>query len=104
MTTMRRRLFWPLVAVASICLFLGGASFAAALFSTPLPRAFADYAPTGTGKLGVSEPEIHYYYAGTEVFGRPISLSWSSDKGFLIATILFGAVSAATYGFASRVR
>ncbi len=101
---MRRRLFWPLVAVASLCLVLGGASFAAALFSAPLPRAFADYAPTKTDRLGVSEPEIHYYYAGAEVFGRPISLSWSSDKGFLIATILFGAIGIATYGVASRVR
>jgi hypothetical protein len=104
---MRRRLFWPLMAVASVSLFLGGASFAAALFSTPLPTAFADYAPqasTETGKLGVSEPEIHYYYTSTEAFGRPISPSWSSDNGFLIATILFGAVSVATYGLASRVR
>ena len=101
---MRRPLFWPLIAVASLCLALGGASFAAALFSTPLPRAFANYAPTVTGKLGVSEPEIHYYYAGTEAFGRPISLSWSSDKGFLITTILFGAIGVATFGLASRGR
>jgi hypothetical protein len=103
----RRRLFWPLIAVGSLCLLLGGASLAAALFSTPLPRAFADYAPqapTDSGKLGVSEPEIHYYYTGTEAFGRPISLSWSSDKGFLIAAILFGTAGVATHGFASRVR
>jgi hypothetical protein len=101
---MRRRLFWPLIAIASLCLALGGASFAAALFSTPLPRAFANYAPTVTNKVGVSVQEIHYYYTGTEAFGRPISLSWSSDKGFLIAAILFGALSVATYSFASRVR
>ncbi len=103
---MRRRLFWPLVAVASLSLALGGASFAAALFSDPLPRGFADYAPqapTETDKLGVSEPEIRYS-TSTEAFSRTISLSWSSDKGFLIATILFGAVSGATYGLAVRVR
>jgi hypothetical protein len=101
---MRRRFFWPLIAVASLCLALGGASFAAALFSTTRPRAFANYAPTVTNKLGVSEPEIHYYYTDTEVFGRPVSLSSSSDKGLLIATILFGTFSVATYSFASRVR
>jgi hypothetical protein len=103
---MRRRLFWPLVAVASLCLMLGGASFAAAVFSDPVPRGFADYAPqasTGADKLGVSEPEIGYS-TSTEAFDRVISLSWSSDKGFLIATILLGAVSVATYSFASRVR
>jgi hypothetical protein len=102
---MRRRLFWPLVAVASLCLALGGASFAAALFSDPIPKGLAFYAPaaTGTEKLGVSEPEIRYS-TSTEAFGRVISLSWSSDKGFLIATILFSAVSVATYGFALRVR
>jgi hypothetical protein len=103
---MRRRLFWPLVAVASLCLALGGAAFAAALFSDPIPRVFANYAPrtsTDMDKLGVSEPEIRYARS-TEAFGRAISLSWSSDKGFLIATILFGAVGVATYSFASRVR
>jgi hypothetical protein len=103
---MRRRLFWPLIAVASLCLVLGGASFAAALFSDPVPRRVADYAPqasTGTDKLGVSEPEIRYS-TSTEAFDRVISLSWSSDKGFLIATILFGVIGVATYGLASRVR
>jgi hypothetical protein len=103
---MYRRLFWPLVGVASLCLLLGGASFAAALFSDPIPRRFAIYAPkapTGTDKLGVSEPEIRYS-TDTEAFGRAISLSWSSDKGFLIAAILFGAIGVATYGLASRVR
>jgi hypothetical protein len=103
----RAHLFWPLVAVASLCLVLAGVSFGAALFSDPLPRGFANYvpqAPTSTDQLSVSEPEIDYYYTSTEAFGRPISLSWSSDKGFLIATILFGAVGVATYGFASRAR
>jgi hypothetical protein len=77
-----------------------------ALFSDPTPREFATYAPqapTSTDKLGVSEPELRYY-TSTEAFGRTISLSWSSDRGFLIATILFGASSVAMYGFASRIR
>jgi hypothetical protein len=103
----RRRIFWPLIAVASLCLVLAGASFAGALFSGPLPqlpRRFATYAPGDTGKLGVSEPEVNYYYAGTTAFGRAISLNWSSDRGFLIATILFGVVGVAIYGLASRVR
>src|SRR5438552_2272722 len=100
--TVRRRLFWPLVALASLCLVLGGASFAAALFSdpvSPLPRGFATYAPpgpAGTEKLGVSEPEIRYS-TSTEALGRTISLSWSSDEGLLIATIVFGVVGVATY-------
>ncbi len=103
----RHHVFWPLIALASLCLVLAGASFAGALFSGPLPqlpRRFATYAPGGTDKLGVSEPEISYYYTGTTAFGRAISLSWSSDRGFLIATILFGAVGVAIYGLASRVR
>ena len=96
-----------MIALASLCLVLAGASFAGALFSGPLPqlpRRFATYAPGDTDKLGVSEPEISYYYTGTTAFGRAISLNWSSDRGFLIATILFGAVGVAIYGLASRVR
>jgi hypothetical protein len=105
--TMRRRAFWPLIALASLCLVLAGASLAAALFSVPLPqlpRTFATYALTDTGKLGVSEPEINYYYTETTAFGRPVSLNWSSDRGFLIATILLGSVGVALYGVASCVR
>jgi hypothetical protein len=104
---MRRRVFWPLIALASLCLVLAGAAFAGALFSAPLPQVpqrIATYAPTGTDKLGVSEPEISYYYTGWTAFGRPISLNWSSDRGFLIAAILFGAVGLGAYGFAARVR
>jgi len=104
----RHRVFWPLIALASLCLVLAGASFAAALFSDPvpqLPRRIATYAPRDTGKLGVSEPEIRSYYStSTEAFGRATSLSWFSDRGFLIATILFGTVGLAMYGLAARVR
>jgi hypothetical protein len=101
----RHRIFWPLIAVASLFFVLAGASFAAALFSDPvpqLPRRVADYA-NRTDRLGVSEPEIRFD-TGTEAFGRETSLAWSSDRGFLLATILFGAVGLATYGFAARTR
>jgi hypothetical protein len=86
-------------------LVLAGASFAGALFSEPLPPLpfrISTYAPTGTGKLGVSEPEIGYYQTGWTVFGRPISLTWSSDRGFLIAGITFGAVGLALLGVTAR--
>jgi len=89
-----------------VCLVFAGASFAAALFSDPvpqLPRGFATYVPTNTGKLGVSEPEIRYS-SDVEVFGRATSLSWSSDHGFLIAAAVFVAVGLATYGVATRAR
>jgi hypothetical protein len=102
----RRRLFWPLVAVGSVCLVLAGASFAAALFSDPvprLPRGFATYAPTNAGKLGVSEPEIRYS-SSVDVLGRTTSLSWSSDRGFLIAAVVFAAVGLGTYGLGVRAR
>jgi hypothetical protein len=91
--------------LASLFLVLAGASFAAALFSEPvpqLPRRVADYAPN-TDSLGVSEPEIRFE-TGTEAFGRTTSLSWSSDRGFLIATILFALVGVALYGVAARAR
>jgi hypothetical protein len=103
--TVRHRVFWPLIAMASLCLVLAGASFAAALFSDPvpqLPRRVSDYAST-TDKLGVSEPESQFD-TGTEAFGRETSLSWSADRSFLIATILFGAVGLAVYRLAAGVR
>lgn len=93
---MRRRLFWPLVALGSLFLVLAGGTFAAALFSVPLPPLPLHAADYGAG--------VSYYWKTTEVFGRPVSLSWASDKGFLIATILLGAVGLTTFGFAARVR
>jgi hypothetical protein len=101
----RHRIFWPLIAVAAVCFVLAGASFAAALFSDPvpqLPRRVSDYA-NSTDKLGVSEPEIRFD-TGTEAFGRETSLSWSSDRSFLIAAILLGAVGVAAYGLAAGTR
>jgi hypothetical protein len=97
--TVRRRIFWPLIALASLCLVLAGGSFAAALFSSPLPqlpRRIATYAPTDTS--------IGYYVTGPEAFGRSVSLSWSSDRGFLIAAIIFGTVGIATFGLVARAR
>src|SRR5436190_22412535 len=94
------RFFWPLVGLATLCLALTGASFATALFSNPpaqLPRRVSDYAPTNSDKLGVSEPEIRYNN-GAQFLGRTTSLSWSSDRGFLIAAIVFGAGGLASLG------
>jgi hypothetical protein len=62
----------------------------------------SDYA-SSTDKLGVSEPEIRFD-TGTEAFGRETSLSWSSDRSFLIAAILLGAVGLGTYGLAASSR
>jgi len=101
-----RRFFWPLVGFASLWLALAGASFATALFSNPAPRLsrrVGDYTPTNSDKLGVSEPEIRYDN-GTEMLGRKTSLSWSSDRGFLIAAIVFGAGGLTILGGATRVR
>jgi hypothetical protein len=83
-----RALFWSLIAVASACLALATACFAAAVFSNPLPRGSTTYAP----------------YGYTEVFGRATSLDWSSDKGLLVATIALGAGAFVTYLLAFRGR
>jgi hypothetical protein len=102
-----RRLFWPLIALASVSLALAGGSFATALYSDPLPRGFASYAPadpSATDKLGRSEPEIIHVFWGREAFGRATSLDWSSDREFLVATILFGAFGIATFLVVARLR
>jgi len=67
---------------------LASACFAAAVFSDPIPRGSTGYAP----------------YEVTEVFGRVTSLSWSSDKGLLIAAILFAFGGSAAYVAAFRSR
>jgi hypothetical protein len=88
---MRRRLFWPLIALASGLAALAAASLAIAAFSDPLPRGtfeYTPYAPLGS----------------TEVFDRPTSLDWSADRGLLIAAILFAAFSLAAYALAARLR
>ena len=67
---------------------LASACFAAAVFSDPIPRGWTGYAP----------------YGFTEVFGRVTSLSWSSDKGLLIAAILFAFGGGVGYVAAFRSR
>jgi hypothetical protein len=65
---------------------MAAASFGAALFSEPTARGFTSYGPPIS-----------------DVFGRPTSLSWSSDDGFLIATIVFGVVAVLAFLAAARV-
>jgi hypothetical protein len=95
----RPRLFWPLLALGSLCLALAGGSFATALFSEPvasLPRRISDYDIRPGVQIGV--------YWETDIFGRVTSLDWSSDRGFLIAAILLGVVGFAALGAAARAR
>lgn len=73
------RLFWPLVVGAIVLVAAAAVSFAAAVFSDPVPRRVYDY----SGSEG-------------EIFGRATSLGWSSDRGFLIvamALFLLGGVA-----------
>jgi len=86
----RRRLFWPLIVIASLLVALGAASFAAALFSDPL------------SSLPTQVSDVPYGY--TEIFGRVTSLDWSSDRGFLIAAISFEVSGIAIYVAAARRR
>lgn len=84
---MRRRLFWPLVLLASAMAALAAASLAIAAFSDPLPRQtfeYTPYAPVGS----------------SEVFDRAVSLDWSADRGLLIAAIVFAAASLGTSALA----
>ncbi len=85
---MSRRLFWPLIALASLLVAGAAASFAIAAFSEPLPVRTGSYIP----------------YGYTEVFGRPTSLDWSGDRGMLIAAIMLAALSLVAYSVAARAR
>jgi hypothetical protein len=83
----QRRLFWLLIVVASILEAVAAASFAAAVFSDPVPRRVVDYNGSQT-----------------EIFGRVTSLDWSSDRGLLIAAITCFALGIAAYAVAARSR
>ena len=85
---MKPRAFWLLIAVASLLEALAAAAFAIAVFSDPLPRQVVDY-----------EGDTQ-----TEIFDRVTSLDWSSDRGMLIAAILFASLGLATYVAAVRLR
>jgi hypothetical protein len=80
--------FWLLIAVASVLEALAAAAFAIAVFSDPTPRRVVVYE-------GDSQ---------TEIFDRVTSLDWSSDRGILIAAILFASLGLATYFVAARSR
>jgi hypothetical protein len=83
----QRRLFWPLIVVASSLEAVAAASFAAAVFSGPVPRGVVDYNGSQT-----------------EIFGRATSLDWSSDRAFLISAITCFALGIAAYAVAARSR
>lgn len=85
---MKHRVFWLLIAMASFLEAIAAATFATAVFSDPIPRGVVDYEPDSQ----------------TEIFSRVVSLDWSSDRGMLIATILFAALGLATYLAAARSR
>jgi hypothetical protein len=83
----QRGLFWPLIIAASILEAVAAASLAAAVFSDPLPRRVFDYSGSRS-----------------EIFGRPTSLDWSSDRGLLISAIMCFALGIAAYVVAARSR
>lgn len=66
---------------------LAGTFFGIAAFSDPMPQRTVTYAPTVT-----------------EVFGRPTSLSWSADRGMLVAAIALAFAGLATFAVAARLR
>jgi hypothetical protein len=82
-----RALFWPLIALGSSLEVVAGAFFGIAAFSDPTPRGSVTYASTVT-----------------EVFGRPTSLSWSADRGMLVAAIAFAFAGLAAFAVAARLR
>jgi hypothetical protein len=83
----QRGLFWPLIIAASILEAVAAASLAAAVFSDPVPRRAFDYSGSRS-----------------EIFGRPTSLGWSSDRGFLISAIICFALGIVAYVVAARSR
>jgi hypothetical protein len=83
-----RRAFWPLIAIATLLDALTAAAFAIAVFSDPIPREVAD-----------SPFELQ-----TEILDRVTSLDWSSDRGMLIAAILFASLGVVAYVAAAQSR
>lgn len=82
------RLFWVLIATASVAEALAAATFAAAIFSDPVALGRASYAPT----------------ENDELFGRVVSLGWSTEKGMLITSIVCVLFGLAAYVIAFRSR
>jgi hypothetical protein len=83
----QRGLFCPLILAASILEAVAAASLAAAVFSDPVPRRVFDYSRSQS-----------------EIFGRPTSLDWSSDRGLLVSATICFALGIAAYVVAARSR
>jgi hypothetical protein len=83
----QRGLFWPLILAASILEAVAAASVATAVFSDPVPRGAFEYSGSQS-----------------EIFGRPTSLNWSSDRGLLISAIICFALGIAAFVVAARSR
>jgi hypothetical protein len=83
----QRGRFWSLILVASILEAVAAASLATAVFSDPVPRRVFDYSGSQS-----------------EAFGRATSLDWSSDRGFLISSIICFALGIAAFVVAARSR
>lgn len=77
-----------MLGLGSLCLALAVGGVSVAAFSDPAPRGWTAYGP------------IHH----GEAFGRPTSLDWSSDQGFLIAAIALGIAALLSYAAAFRTR
>jgi hypothetical protein len=82
---MRRRMFWPLIAIGSLLVAAAAASVTAAFFSIELPRSVS-------------------FYGYTDVFGRATSLNWSADWGFLLAAAVCAVVGLVIYAVAAHSR
>lgn len=79
--------FWILIAAATLQVALASASLTAAAFSKPIPRRTSTYGPGST----------------VELLGRPVSLTWSSDRGLLIAAGVLAITGLGTFLVAARV-
>jgi hypothetical protein len=84
----RRSLFCPLVGAGAVLEAVSAGLLATAIFSDAIPRGWTDYAPM----------------TETDVFSRVTSLSWSTDRGLLVAAIVFGALGVVAYATAARAR
>jgi hypothetical protein len=84
----RRSLFWPLISVGAVLEAVAAGLVATAIFSDPIPRGWTNYAP-------ITE---------TDVFSRVTSLSWSADRGLLVAAIVMGALGVLAYAASTRAR
>jgi hypothetical protein len=86
--SMSRAFFWPLISLGSVLFALASGCLATAVFSDPLPPGSVEYEP----------------YGYTEMFGRATSLSWSTDRGFLLAAIGFAIAACLVYAAARQSR